>query len=287
MGHVFISYANEDRSKVSGLAAALERRGLTVWFDAQLVAGDHFDLVIESALATSDHVIVAWSPSACASRWVRAEAAEGLDRQILVPVVIEPTTIPLEFRRIHTLDLTKWDGIALSGQFERLVGALSPAGQTDPVAVRAAAFGASAAGHEEQPENHAEAHAYAVKSSKYWGANFRFRLRKGSKNIGIRYVDFGIGHWLSVDGKRVSPISYMSHPEYYTFSIDTENSSSNCELTLVTEGYMWINKIIFSVDGREVLHHVVRWRDGATSAVIISLMSLIMFLAIASLLLGR
>jgi WD40 repeat protein len=41
---------------------------------------------------------------------VKTEAAEAARRGVLVPVLIEPIDLPLEFRRLHTLDLTgAWD----------------------------------------------------------------------------------------------------------------------------------------------------------------------------------
>lgn len=132
MGHVFISYAREDRANVSALAAALEQHGVSVWMDARLTPGDHFDVAIEEALAAADKVLVAWSQSSFASRWVRAEAGDGLERGILVPVLLEVTSIPLEFRRVQTVDMTNWNQDTHSDTFKLLLRALAPKTEIPP-----------------------------------------------------------------------------------------------------------------------------------------------------------
>ena len=68
MGHVFISYAREDRAPVAALRSALEGHGLNVWLDERLMAGSHYDVEIEKALDEADSVIVAWSPASAASQ---------------------------------------------------------------------------------------------------------------------------------------------------------------------------------------------------------------------------
>ena len=60
-----------------------------------------------------------------ASRWVRSEAEEGVEREVLVPVLIEEVRIPLAFRRIQAARLTDWQGSVSDVGFSRLVEALS------------------------------------------------------------------------------------------------------------------------------------------------------------------
>src|SRR5687767_3696959 len=110
MSDVFISYAKEDRAKAAELAAAMESQGWTVWWDRQIPPGRTFDEVIEEALTTARCVIVLWSELSVASRWVRAEASTADERGILVPVLIETVSPPLEFRRIQASDLINWQG---------------------------------------------------------------------------------------------------------------------------------------------------------------------------------
>ena len=55
----------------------------------RLKVGQSYEDIIEQALDESECVIVVWSVKSVKSEWVRAEAAEGLERKILVPVLIE------------------------------------------------------------------------------------------------------------------------------------------------------------------------------------------------------
>ena len=111
MAHdVFISYAKGDQSRAVELASALEARGWSVWWDRDIPPGRTFDEVIEEALTQARSVVVLWSAESVKSRWVRAEASSAAERSRLVPALIEPVTIPLEFRRLEAADLTGWHG---------------------------------------------------------------------------------------------------------------------------------------------------------------------------------
>jgi molecular chaperone DnaK len=106
MGGIFISYAREDRDLVSRLARSLEDRGWQVWWDFHIRPGQNYRRVIQEALDSADCVIVIWSRSSIESPFVIDEAAEGLNRQILVPAAIEQdVTPPLGFRGLHTAPL--------------------------------------------------------------------------------------------------------------------------------------------------------------------------------------
>lgn len=72
--------------------------------------GRQFDEVIEEALDSAHCVVVLWSNASVSSTWVKTEAAEGMRRKILIPAFIEGVKLPLEFRRVQTADLSKWDG---------------------------------------------------------------------------------------------------------------------------------------------------------------------------------
>ena len=64
--------------------------------------GDDFDEVIEKVLDESRCVIVLWSEMSLKSKYVRAEAAEAMEQEKLVPVAIENVTLPFRFKRLHT-----------------------------------------------------------------------------------------------------------------------------------------------------------------------------------------
>jgi formylglycine-generating enzyme required for sulfatase activity len=121
MSDIFISYKREDQATARKLADALEKEGWSVWWDPKLRAGDDFDEVIEKVLDESSCVIVLWSEMSLQSHYVRAEAAEALEQEKLVPVAIENVTLPFRFKRLHTLKLLNWDGSSGSAEFRKLV----------------------------------------------------------------------------------------------------------------------------------------------------------------------
>lgn len=108
MSDIFISYAREDKDKAKLLAEAFSQQGWSVWWDRQIPPGKSFDETIEAALNAARCVIVLWSKESVLSRWVKTEAAEGAQRGILVPILVEQVPIPLEFKRIEAADLSDW-----------------------------------------------------------------------------------------------------------------------------------------------------------------------------------
>lgn len=66
---IFISYANEDRSRVRPLADALSGHGWSVWWDREIPAGRTFDQVIAEALAGARCVLVVRSRDSVRSDW--------------------------------------------------------------------------------------------------------------------------------------------------------------------------------------------------------------------------
>jgi len=118
---IFISYARKDLSRVEPLVRALESQGYSVWWDADLRAGRCFDEEIERELAAARCVLVVWTAISVQRRWVRAEAAEALEADKLVPVLLEPVKVPLPFRNVQGVDLGAWDDRPEHGAFRRLV----------------------------------------------------------------------------------------------------------------------------------------------------------------------
>ncbi len=91
---IFVSYAREDRERVAPLVAWLESAGFDVWWDTHIAPGRTFDRTIEAALEDSQAVIVVWSAHSIGSDWVQTEATEGLERDILFPVLFDAVRPP-------------------------------------------------------------------------------------------------------------------------------------------------------------------------------------------------
>jgi peptidoglycan hydrolase-like protein with peptidoglycan-binding domain len=126
MSNIFISYSSQDRDSARRLAQALEQEGWSVWWDRKIAAGKAYQRVIEAELDAADCVIVIWSENSVASDWVVAEAAEGRERNLLVPVSIDDAKPPLIFRQIQTADLSKWDGNPAAPVLRQLVNDIHP-----------------------------------------------------------------------------------------------------------------------------------------------------------------
>ncbi|MEM1232098.1 MAG: TIR domain-containing protein [Pseudomonadota bacterium] len=124
MSHLFLSYASEDRERVRPLAALLEQCGHSVWWDQELNPGVRFQQAIDDALRRADRVLVLWSEHSIESAWVHAEASEGLERNVLVPVLLDAVRPPLPFRHHNAAALTRWQGSAEDPEFQRLLRAI-------------------------------------------------------------------------------------------------------------------------------------------------------------------
>jgi hypothetical protein len=124
-GHIFLSYAAEDREAARHLAEYLEWRGWSVWWDRKIPAGRAFDEVIDEALREALCAVVLWTKAGVISRWVRAEASDAARRDILVPVLLEDVVIPLEFRQVQAVDLRNWDGSPDAAALETLNEAIA------------------------------------------------------------------------------------------------------------------------------------------------------------------
>lgn len=140
MADVFISYSRNDVAVAQRFAEALAAQGLSVWWDDALRAGEAFDEAIEQALKQAKAVIVLWSKTSVASRWVRAEATMADRNKTLVPVMIGACERPIIFELKHTVDLGHWQGapddakwLAFVAEVRRMVGsAAAPAARAAP-----------------------------------------------------------------------------------------------------------------------------------------------------------
>ena len=109
MADIFVSYAGEDRERVAPLVERLEQHGWSVWWARRLHPGPEFEDEIERELDAAKCVVVVWSELSVASRWVKTEANEAMERGILVPILIDRVKPPLAFRRLQTAEAIDWD----------------------------------------------------------------------------------------------------------------------------------------------------------------------------------
>lgn len=124
MADIFISYASEDRPRVAQLQALLLRCGWSVWWDHDIPAGYVFRLVISEELESARCIVVAWSRSSIASRWVIEEAENGLRHERLIPILLDDVNPPLGFGELQAILMVGFDGKPSSPAFSQLVASL-------------------------------------------------------------------------------------------------------------------------------------------------------------------
>jgi len=124
MADVFVSYAREDRDRVEPIIELLEKQGWSVWWDREIVPGDSFERVIDQAILKAKCVVVIWTDRSVQSEWVQAEAGDGLDRGILVPILLDPVRLPLAFRRQHVADFSAWPEPVHETDFNKLLNSI-------------------------------------------------------------------------------------------------------------------------------------------------------------------
>jgi hypothetical protein len=139
MGEIFFSYAREDASRVEVLARCLENHGWSVFWDRRIPSGKQWHDVLSAALARADWVIVAWSAASLKSGFVRDEAQVGLERNRLLPVLLDDVRPPLGFGQVQAANLTAFDGDEGSPAFQTLLRDLGA-----PADIRRISTGATA-----------------------------------------------------------------------------------------------------------------------------------------------
>jgi formylglycine-generating enzyme required for sulfatase activity len=125
MADIFLSYARQDKDRARLYAQALEAAGWTVFWDPRILPGSSWDEVIEEQLNACRCVVVLWSVTSVKSKWVKAEATEGDNRNILVPVALDTAQPPLQFRGRQSAQLQEWTGDTLHETFRHLLDGIS------------------------------------------------------------------------------------------------------------------------------------------------------------------
>lgn len=108
MADVFLSYSRSDRAVAQSMAFELQQLGVDVWWDHELVGGDDYRQRIAEILARSQVVVVVWSRQSVESQWVVGEASYAREKKTLLPVNIDGSAPPLDFRALHTVELSGW-----------------------------------------------------------------------------------------------------------------------------------------------------------------------------------
>lgn len=124
MADIFISYSRRDRTAAQQLAEALTQLGFDVWWDFDLLAGDHYRREIRTVIDHCKVAIVLWSTRSAESDFVLDEAAYAKGQSKLRPVRIDRANLPFGFGQLQTDDLIHWNGDQAHAGFENLVRSL-------------------------------------------------------------------------------------------------------------------------------------------------------------------
>jgi hypothetical protein len=123
VAEVFLSYSRDDRPVAQALAAELQRLGVDVWWDHDLLGGDDFRSRIAEILTRAPVAVVIWSRRSVQSQWVVGEASVAREKKILIPLNIDGCEPPVDFRPLHTVDFTAWiPGDQLPLAFQKALG---------------------------------------------------------------------------------------------------------------------------------------------------------------------
>lgn len=255
----FVSYARPDQKWVKSLANILERHNVSIWFDEDIVPGEQFDSKIEAAIANARKVIVVWSGVSIGSQWVKAEAREGLDRGILVPVLKERVRIPLEFRRVQAADLSEWSGDVKHKEFQKLLAALSPRGgnigqtPTDVAADRI---------HGRTVTEGRRIVAELVQANRYT-FYAKIRLIVGREVFMIEHLNKITYQVVCVNGIEVGRGgSFSEGDNYFQFCVEHNRDQLFMELRPQVSIWIGLSKVELLVDEKEVLTTPISWAHG-------------------------
>jgi hypothetical protein len=122
---IFISYHHRDRSRAEALASVLEALEWRVYWDRKLEGGASFSKELLRQIRDSACVLVLWSRSALASKWVEAEALEAFNTSKLFSVLLHGVAPPFPFNTAHAVSLNLWRGRRDHAQLHALIESLS------------------------------------------------------------------------------------------------------------------------------------------------------------------
>jgi hypothetical protein len=110
MSNIFISYKREQRDWVRQLVTLLESYGLTVWWDPKIEVGEEYFKVINKIITDVDCIVVIWSHDSVDSPWVIGEASVGMERNNMIPILLDDVSPPIPFNILQSANLVNWNG---------------------------------------------------------------------------------------------------------------------------------------------------------------------------------
>ena len=89
---IFLSYRRSDRELAAELVTVLERRGPSVWWDADIAGGEDWRDTIVEQMSAARCLVIVFSEACNTSKQLKKElaVADHLDKEV-IPVLIEPT----------------------------------------------------------------------------------------------------------------------------------------------------------------------------------------------------
>ncbi len=128
--HIFISYAKKDSQNLAfRLYDELNAiQGITAWADKSLIPSEEWDQDIQSNIDNCDLMIVLLSPDVNRPKTDRQDSSFVLKEisrakrklKKILPIMVEPTDIPLEIERIEYIDFTSNQQVGLNRLFKYL-----------------------------------------------------------------------------------------------------------------------------------------------------------------------
>ena len=103
----FFSYSRKDSEFAARLARDLKAAGANVWLDQiDIEPGMEWDRAVEEAVKAAPRILLILSPASVNSRNVRDEISFALqENKVIIPVLYQDCSIPLQLRRIQYVDL--------------------------------------------------------------------------------------------------------------------------------------------------------------------------------------
>jgi DNA/RNA endonuclease G (NUC1) len=130
MADIFLSYTHIDRPHARQIVDLFDNEGWTTWWDRDIAPGMPWRSKLDEELAKCRAVVVLWSTTSVKSKEVRREAKAGLEKNALVPILLDASHVPKPFADLQATDLSdgnlKKDRTELVALLSRLASIAPP-----------------------------------------------------------------------------------------------------------------------------------------------------------------